>query len=549
MMNALAEKGNILDHFHTSRFKLSLRVHCSPARQSHNMSLHPGARPRQRPSRGPSMVMSKDDSIMDLRSRSLNEPSGHLSSGGLSQPVGAAIWSQLQAGLRAILPTNRETSWAAAEHVTSSSITEKQQAKPASRVTPRDREILALLVPAMLAVFLDPSMGAIDLAFIGRVGTAPLAAVGLSNLIFFFATVFFSFLIVVITPAVASAIAKDDKREASLIIAQSTWIAGVCGVALTAGVFFGAPWLIQRFGPSAEVASLAIAHLRIRAFACPAQLLLHVANGAYRGFRDTRTPLYAGAAQNAVNLLLDSLLVVSLSCSVVGAATAGTVGLSVGALAMFSMLLKNGQLDPADFSRVPGLAAIGRTLAPGIPLGFCIFAVMMSVLTATNGATDQVGGGTDYCLRGGVSWLPAVGAKSGVGAFWCLGWPRCPGRHECCFGRPQGSRLSHLLFGANSCIMLPSHHGHPHDGHPHHVLLDPKSTIGSGHVRAAVCNIGIQFQVRVMTWNWVNCDCHDRSVCLIAKLKRFRHQLFVTLPLVSLQDTSRHDFLREAVFA
>lgn len=97
--------------------------------------------------------------------------------------------------------------------------------------------------------------------------------------------------------------------------------------------------------------------------------------------------MIAGAAQNAINLLLDAVLVLGLSCSVAGAATAGTVGLWTGALAMYAILLKKGQLDPADFARVPGPAVVSRTLAPGIPLGFCISAVMMSVLTATNAAT------------------------------------------------------------------------------------------------------------------------------------------------------------------
>ena len=50
-------------------------------------------------------------------------------------------------------------------------------------------------------------------AIIGRLGTLPLAAVGVSNLLFFFCTVFFSFLLVVTTPKVATAVAKNDLQE------------------------------------------------------------------------------------------------------------------------------------------------------------------------------------------------------------------------------------------------------------------------------------------------------------------------------------------------
>ena len=51
-------------------------------------------------------------------------------------------------------------------------------------------------------------------AIVGRLGLVPLGAVGLSNLVHFFATVFFSFLLVVTTPRVADALAASDAHKA-----------------------------------------------------------------------------------------------------------------------------------------------------------------------------------------------------------------------------------------------------------------------------------------------------------------------------------------------
>ena len=56
----------------------------------------------------------------------------------------------------------------------------------------------------------------VDIAIVGRLGTLPLAAVGLSNLLFFFCTIFFSFLLVVTTPKVASAVANNKAQEVTL---------------------------------------------------------------------------------------------------------------------------------------------------------------------------------------------------------------------------------------------------------------------------------------------------------------------------------------------
>ena len=50
-------------------------------------------------------------------------------------------------------------------------------------------------------------------AIVGRLGAAPLGAVGLSNLVFFFCQAFFGFLLIVTTPRVANAVAGGDDAE------------------------------------------------------------------------------------------------------------------------------------------------------------------------------------------------------------------------------------------------------------------------------------------------------------------------------------------------
>lgn len=61
----------------------------------------------------------------------------------------------------------------------------------------------------------------VHVAIVGRLGTLPLAAVGLSNLLFFFCTVFFSFLLVVTTPKVATAIANNKAQEVNILTAPA----------------------------------------------------------------------------------------------------------------------------------------------------------------------------------------------------------------------------------------------------------------------------------------------------------------------------------------
>ena len=74
------------------------------------------------------------------------------------------------------------------------------------------REALPALGP-----FTERMMRCIDMddaaVIVGRLGMHQLGAVGLSNMVFFFVTVFFSFLLVVTTPRVADALAVDNRDQ------------------------------------------------------------------------------------------------------------------------------------------------------------------------------------------------------------------------------------------------------------------------------------------------------------------------------------------------
>ena len=250
--------------------------------------------------------------------------------------------------------------------------------------SPHDASIVALAVPALGSLLLDPIMTAVDTALVGRlVGTAQLAGVGLSSIALTFSVVLFNPLIFVTTPAVANAAARGDAEEASRVTARGLWVAAVLGTAAAAALFFAAPamteWLAASGSSSAssavsssssatkialtasqrEVAKHAATYIQCRALGFPALLGTFVACGSFRGVRDTRTPLVAAAAANAVNLGGDFLLMLWLRWGVAGAAlaTAASQWVSVGVLVF--LLLKRKLLVWEHVSRgPPGLAEL-----------------------------------------------------------------------------------------------------------------------------------------------------------------------------------------------
>lgn len=245
----------------------------------------------------------------------------------------------------------------------------------------------------------------------GRLGVASLAALGLSNVVYLFSTAVFSFLLVVTTPAVAAAEAQGDRQASSGATSKALWAALGIGILLTAALWVGAPSLLGALAPpeagaaasklaqQSSVAATAVPHLRLRALGAPATLALLAANGAFRGHRDTRTPLISGAAQIGVHLFLDAALLVFLpslaaasavfpAATLAHAAGAATTGAYVGAAVMVAALIRRDLLRVSDLKKIPSAESVAKMLVPGLPLAACIGAVAAAVLAASAAAAS-----------------------------------------------------------------------------------------------------------------------------------------------------------------
>lgn len=64
--------------------------------------------------------------------------------------------------------------------------------------------------------------------------------------------------------------------------------------------------------PDAAVHALAVPHLQMRALACPAALLMFVAVGAFRGFKDTKYAPFNYAPQLCVAVAVCSCKICGL---------------------------------------------------------------------------------------------------------------------------------------------------------------------------------------------------------------------------------------------
>ena len=94
--------------------------------------------------------------------------------------------------------------------------------------TQYDKQIVDLAIPAVLALAADPLLSLVDTAFVGRLGSDELAALGVNTALFSFAFLVFNFLATASTPLIATALATDNRQQ-------------VCSHLLPASVFIPHP--------------------------------------------------------------------------------------------------------------------------------------------------------------------------------------------------------------------------------------------------------------------------------------------------------------------
>jgi putative MATE family efflux protein len=256
-------------------------------------------------------------------------------------------------------------------------------------LTATDREILALAMPAMAALAADPLMSLVDTALVGRLGAVPLAALGINVAVFTSFFFVFNFLTYGTTAQVARLRGAGRPDEAARYALQALWLALGFGAAVTVVLVAAAPLIVGAMGATGPVSDPALAYLRVRAFAALPVLVVAVGHGAFRGLKDTRTPLWVALAANGVNAVVSWALIYPVGMGLVGAAW-GTLLAQAGAAAAFLVLARPRFPTPSLRIDLPAMRAIVRisrdlflrtaALLAGLLIATAI-AMRMSVLT------------------------------------------------------------------------------------------------------------------------------------------------------------------------
>ncbi|XP_056172427.1 protein DETOXIFICATION 44, chloroplastic isoform X2 [Syzygium oleosum] len=249
-------------------------------------------------------------------------------------------------------------------------------------------EILSIALPAALALAADPITSLVDSAFVGHIGSSELAAVGVSASVFNLVSKLFNVPLLNITTSFVAeeqAVADkssdnyhrlgDEEQQTKKIlpsVSTSLALATGIGIAETIALSAGSGFWINLMGISVDspIRIPAEQFLYLRAFGAPAIVVALAAQGAFRGFKDTKTPLYAIVAGNLLNAFLDPILIFLFDLGIGGAAVATVISEYLIALILLwklndEVLLISPNFDGRKIIQYlkSGGLLIGRTLA------------------------------------------------------------------------------------------------------------------------------------------------------------------------------------------
>jgi putative MATE family efflux protein len=251
----------------------------------------------------------------------------------------------------------------------------------------RDREILALAVPAFGALVAEPLFLLADSAIVGRLGTVPLAGLGIAAAVLSAAVNLFVFLAYGTTAAVARRIGAGDRAGAVAQGIDGMWLALLLGTATGLVGWPASRWVLSLFHTSPQVTDQAVTYLRGSLPGLPAMLVVLAATGVLRGLQDTRTPLAVAATGAAVNAGLNLLLVHGVGLGIAGSAL-GTATTQLGmAVALVTVVVGGARRLGAPLR--PDLAGVIASGRSGVPLLVRTLALRAALLATTDAAAAQ----------------------------------------------------------------------------------------------------------------------------------------------------------------
>jgi putative MATE family efflux protein len=226
-----------------------------------------------------------------------------------------------------------------------------------------DRRIVALAIPALGTLAVEPIYILVDTAIVGRLGTSQLAGMAIASTILLTVASIATFLEYGVTPDVAYAHGAGRPDEAHVAAGDALALALLIGVPGGAALALLARPLSYLLGGRGDVLEAATTYLRISAVGLPLILIAYVGHGVMRGVNDLRKPLIVVIVANILNLILEIVAVYVLDLGIAGSAWSTVAVQALAALWFIAILRPHRRHTAPSWERYRPVLVAGGHLA------------------------------------------------------------------------------------------------------------------------------------------------------------------------------------------
>lgn len=197
----------------------------------------------------------------------------------------------------------------------------------------RDRQILRIALPSIVANITVPLLGLVDVAIVGHMGSAAyIGAIAVGSMVFNVIYWVFGFLRMGTSGLTAQALGRRDLCGVGQMLVRATAVGLAVALLIVLLQVPIGKVAMAIVAPEPDIGHLAETYFSICVWGAPAVLTLYGLSGWFVGMQNTRLPMVVSIAQNVVNIAASLFLVYGVGMKVEGVACGTLIAQYAGAL-------------------------------------------------------------------------------------------------------------------------------------------------------------------------------------------------------------------------
>ncbi len=285
------------------------------------------------------------------------------------------------------------------------------------------RLLFTLSMPILGTSFIQMAYGLINMAWVGRLGTEAVAAIGAISIILWMSNSIAIFTKVGSEVCVGQSVGSKDELNIRSYTSHNLTIALVVSIVWSVVLFLFAEEVVSLYRLEAEVSQATVRLLRVVCTALPCLFLNATFTGLYNAAGQSKIPFYTNGFGLVLNVLLDPLYIYVFEWGVHGAAWATWTAQILVCLAFIYQMKKRNPILPdlKFFGRLCREQTL-RIIRIGLPVS--VLNTLFSVINLLMARTASIYGGHLGVMAlsaggqiEGLAWNTSQGFSTALSAF------------------------------------------------------------------------------------------------------------------------------------